>query len=133
MWIYSTLEDGGMLPEEEKVSSQLIVLVTNEARNISRDHDGELAYPHGILIGSLHLSVREAMRRGDIPFSMRSPLGYDKWLFNVGELPCGKLKLFDGMHWSPASRDDCLMAISRNDLPRQVYLLPLSNDVKFRH
>lgn len=133
MWIYSTLENGEIPPGEEKMSSLLIVSVANETRKICKAHDGELAYPGGILVGSLHLSVREAMTRGDIPFSMRSPLGYDKWLFNVGEIQSTELGLSDGMYWAPASRHDCFVAISRNDLPRQVYRLPPSNIVKLRH
>lgn len=124
MWIYSTLEDGGTPPEDEKTSSQLIVSVVHQARKISREHIGDLAYSGDILVGSLHLSVREAMKKGEVPFSMRSALGYDKWLFNVDELPIGEPRISDGMYWAPASRDDCLLAISRNDLPRQVYGLP---------
>ena len=120
MWIYSTLEDGGTRAEDEEVCSQLIVSVVNEARKVSREYDGELAYPNGILVGSLHLVVREAMKKGGAPFSMRSPIGYDKWLFNVDELPIGEPWIPDGMYWAPASREDCLLAISRNDLPRQV-------------
>lgn len=125
MWIYSTLEDGDTRAEDEEVCARLIISVVNHARKLSSDYSERLVYPGGILVGTLHHLVREAMKKGGVPLSMRSPLGYDKWLFNVNELPIGEPRISDGMYWEPASRDDCLLAISRNDLPRQVYALSL--------
>lgn len=121
MWIYFALEDGGLRPEDASTSLRLIVSVTNHARRISREYDERLAFFDGILVSSLYLSVREAMERGGVPFSLRSALGYDKWLFKVDELPSGEPGISDGMYWAPAFREDCLFVISRNYLSRQVY------------
>lgn len=121
MWIYSALEDGGLWPEDASTSLQLILSVTNHARKISRKYDKRLAFFDRILVSSLHLSVREAIERGGVPFSLRSALGYDKWVFKVNELPFGELGISDGMYWAPASREDCLLVISQNYLSRQVY------------
>ena len=125
MWIYSTLEDGGLSPEDAGTASQQVSHVVNHARNLGKEYKGELAFPGGILIGSIHSSVSEALENAGICFEWRSEFGYDKWLFRVEDLPPLPSNLPDGMHWSTATRDDCLLAISRNDLPRQVYDFPL--------
>ena len=125
MWIYSTLEDGGLSPEDTETASQQVSHVVNHARKLGKGYKGELAFPGGILIGSIHSSVSKALKNAGISFEWRSEYGYDKWLFRVEDLPPLPSYLPDGMHWSTATRDDCLVAISRNDLPRQVYGSPL--------
>lgn len=121
MWIYSTLEDGGLSADDAETATRLVASVVNQAKIIGREYEGELAYPGGILLGTLHVSVRQAMDAAGIDFKLRSAYGYDKWLFRIEELPPGELGLPDGMDWSTATREDCEVAISRNDLPRQAY------------
>ena len=121
MWIYSTLEDGGLSLEGTETASRLVASVVNHSKSIGREHSEKLAYPGGILLGSLHSSVKEVMEATGISFSGRSKLGYDKWIFKVDELPSGELSLPDGMHWSPATREDCVMATSRTDIARDPY------------
>lgn len=124
MWIYSTLEDGGLSLEGTETASRLVASVVNHARSIGREHSEKLAYPGGILLGSLHSSVKEVMEATGTSFSGRSELGYDKWIFKVDELPSVELSLPDGMHWSPATPEDCVMVTSRTDIPRDPYGSP---------
>lgn len=121
MWVYSTLEDDYVSLEGAEVAKGLVASVVNRARSIGRDYEGDLAYPGGLLVGTLHASVRQAMGEAAISFSLRSTYGYDKWLFRVDELPDGHFDLPEGMYWSTATRADCEVVISRNDLPRQAY------------
>lgn len=121
MWMYSTLEDGGLSPQDIETASRLVESVASQSQGIGREYSGELAYPNGILIGSLHSSVKKAMEATGSSFGGRSEYGYDKWLFKVDELPPADLSLPDGMYWSPATREDCLLVTSRTHLPRQPY------------
>lgn len=119
MWIYSTLEDGGLSRKDTETASQLVASVVSHSRDIGREYNGTLAYPSGILVGSLHSSVKEVMETAGISFGGRSDLGYDKWLFKSDDLPSANLTLPDGMYWSPATRQDCVLVTSRTNLPRQ--------------
>lgn len=121
VWVYSTLEDGELPPDGAEVAARLIASVVDRIRSIGREYDGDLAYPGGLLVGTLHASVQQAMDVAGIGFELRSRYGYDKWLFRADELPASQHDLPDGLYWSVATREDCEVVISRTDLPRQAY------------
>ena len=121
MWVYSTLEDGEVSDSDREVCAEQIVAVVEEARRIGNAYDGEMAYPGNLLVGTLHSAIQEVMKEKGIKFKSNSAdLGSNKWLFRMEDLPSGEVDLADGLHWSPATHEDCQIAISRTYLPRQM-------------
>ncbi|KAI5459422.1 hypothetical protein BGZ63DRAFT_391006 [Mariannaea sp. PMI_226] len=123
MWFYSTLEDQTQLDSDEAVQyeEQLDALV-KRIIGVTQEYGRELVYPGGVLLGSLHSSVRAIMEKSGrvIP----RPTGiYDKWLFRVDEVPDIEDQLPQGMYWDAPTVDDCKIVLSRTDIPRTVEAL----------
>lgn len=127
MIMYSTLEDKPVreLTSEERVEyeEQLQAMVC-ELILMRKQADPEGKYPTALLLGSLHAEMRAILQKtGRV---VPRPTGlYDKWLFRVEHLPRAELLLSEGMRWDHATFSDCEVVVSRTDIPRTAYEVPL--------
>ncbi|KAH7161641.1 hypothetical protein EDB81DRAFT_351195 [Dactylonectria macrodidyma] len=125
MWVYSTLEDQEQLNADEDTfyEGQLKVFV-DELIRIAKEYGRPLVHSGAVLVGTLHTSVRRILERTGRIVGRKTGF-YDKWLFKVADIPENGVPLPDGMYWSPATFDDCKIAISRSDIPRTAEWLSL--------
>ena len=119
MWLYSSLEDGQVQGEDLEYCEEQIEALFGKVREVSLEYDQEKAYPGAVLLGTLNSAVREVMERRGLPVLPRPTGNYDKWLFRLDELPDEGVSLPEGMRWDRASLDDCKVAVSRTNIPRQ--------------
>ncbi|KAH6686476.1 hypothetical protein F5X68DRAFT_240827 [Plectosphaerella plurivora] len=131
MWFYSTYEDSHgfitaappLSPEDNTLCRRQIMAVLNEARRQGRDYPVQpLPAPDHILVGSLNNCIRDVARENGIRFGARPGAEYEKFIFNVDDLP-EQRSLPDGMVWADAGPGDCELAKSRTSIPRTVKLL----------
>lgn len=124
VWVYSTLENkkkhhsGGyeLNSRDEEYEQQLAALI-GEMNRLYSLNNPEAVYPAQLLLGSVNSDTRAIMERfGCI---RPRPTGfYDKWLLRVEDLPLKNEVLPEGMHWDRATLDDCVVVMSRTDIPR---------------
>ena len=121
MWLYSTLENEGNANDSEaaKVCKEQLTKLVEEIIKLGKDYGGDFTYPGSVLLGSLHSSTRKILEKSG-RVHPRATGNYDKWLFEIKNIPNGEALLPEGMHWSTANEDDCRLVISRTDIPRTV-------------
>jgi hypothetical protein len=128
MWFYSTYEDSHgaipaaapLSPADDALCRAQVMAVLNEARRQGREYPVQpLPVPDHILVGSLNNAIRDIARDNNIRFRPRPGAEYEKFIFNVDDLPKPR-QLPDGMVWAEADVRDCELAKSRTSIPRTV-------------
>lgn len=123
MIMYSTMEETyqTLSTDERPQHEKLIMNCLHELIKLRTAHEGELYYGNRVLLGSLHAEVRGVLTKtGRI--GVRPSGDYDKWLFNMGDVPQADVPLDEGMYWDTASLEDCRIVVSRTDIPRPAYV-----------
>ncbi|WYZ40809.1 hypothetical protein EsH8_IV_001150 [Colletotrichum jinshuiense] len=125
LFLYSTLEDGGLEGDAEarEASEAQVDAALAAVARVSAEQPENRAYPGGCLVGTLATATRDAMVRRGVRVEPRAVDQYEKWLFRVEELPDVDVVLPDGAAWAPATEADCEVVISRTYVPRQVKTL----------
>ncbi|KAK5996446.1 hypothetical protein PT974_01780 [Cladobotryum mycophilum] len=116
MFLYSTLhadqQQQSSIEYEEQLGSFL-----QETSRIREEYGKDTAFGNQVLVGALQTEVRRAFER--LGRVQQRPFGYyDKWLFNVHELPQFDESLPNGMYWDEATLDDCHVIVSKTEIPR---------------
>lgn len=130
MWIYSTLEDAlnestcSARPFHVTLAETQILSILHAVRRLLQEHDAQLAYPGGVLIGSINNHVRDLIRARAPGFSITNRGDYDKFLFRIDGLPSTDVVFLpQGMRYDRPTLDDCHLVKARTHIPRQVYVL----------
>ncbi|KAK1573656.1 acetyltransferase [Colletotrichum navitas] len=130
LFMYSTLEDehGTAIPceEEERETAELQIMAALEAvRQVGREQPdgGRAHYPGACLVGTLATATRAVMIRRGATVRPRASYEYEKWLFQVEDVPEPDAALPEGATWGPATERDCEVVIARTEIPRQVKTL----------
>lgn len=131
MWLFSTLEaedasSAAAVVDDEDLYRSHLDAVISSVSSLARIYGQPLTYGRAVLLGSLHTSVRKLL--GD-KISGRATGFYDKWLFRGEDLPGAEAdggELEEGMVWDGPGESDLELAVSRTDIPRTPFVVPLS-------
>lgn len=126
MYLYSTLQNYKDDPPSSAVVEterqlELILQKLMQLRRVMED-DLKTQLPPSVVVGSLHSRIRGLWEKtGRI--SPRPTGLYDKWIFDVSQVPRLDESLPDGMVWGSGTLKDCQLVASRTDIPRPVYVM----------
>jgi hypothetical protein len=101
-----------------------ILAIVSGAKTVGREYGGRRGHPGGLLVGTLHTAVREALERRGVRVMRRQPWEYEKWMFRLDELPDG-VGLPAGMKAVKPRDDDYAVVVSRSTVPRTAWVSPI--------
>lgn len=121
LWLYSSVENGG-LPGNEAVCEKQVLRLFERVREMEKKFESRRPTPGVVLVATLHAKVLKMLEKHSMVKAKTEE--HLKFIFQMGDLPEGK-PLLEELAWSSVMPTDIPLVLSRTSIPYQASVYPI--------